>query len=89
MTCFVSGQGTFGKVYTAINNDTGEIMAMKEIPLQPNDHKMLRSVADELRIFESIHHPHLVKHFGVEIHREEMLIFMEYCPEVRCHDTHN
>ena len=75
------GQGTFGKVYTAINNETGDIMAMKEIPLQPNDHRTLRSVADELKIFESIHHPHLVKHFGVEIHREEMLIFMEYCPE--------
>jgi mitogen-activated protein kinase kinase kinase 4 len=38
-------------------------------------------VADELRIFESVNHQHLVKHFGVEIHREEMLIFMEYCPE--------
>ena len=34
-----------------------------------------------MRIFESINHQHLVKHFGVEIHREEMLIFMEYCPE--------
>ena len=76
------GQGNFGKVYTAINNETGDIMAMKEIPLQHNDHKTLKSVAEELRIFESIHHPHLVKHFGVEIHREEMLIFMEYCPEV-------
>jgi len=75
------GQGHFGKVYTAINNETGDIMAMKEIPLQPNDHKTLKSVADELRIFESIHHPHLINHFGVEIHREEMLIFMEYCPE--------
>ena len=42
---------------------------------------ILRSVADELKIFESIHHQHLVKHFGVEIHREEMLIFMEYCAE--------
>ena len=40
-----------------------------------------RNVADELRIFESIDHPHLINHFGVEIHREEMLIFMEYCPE--------
>ena len=40
-----------------------------------------RNVADELRIFESINHPHLINHFGVEIHREEMLIFMEYCPE--------
>jgi hypothetical protein len=29
-------------VYTAINNETGDIMAMKEIPLQPNDHKTLR-----------------------------------------------
>ena len=43
---------------------------------------MIRNVADELRIFESINHPHLINHFGVEIHREEMLIFMEYCPEV-------
>ena len=76
------GQGNFGKVYTAINNETGDIMAMKEIPLQHNDHRTLKSVAEELRIFESIHHPHLVKLFGVEIHREEMLIFMEYCPEV-------
>ena len=40
-----------------------------------------RSVADELRIFESINHSYLVNHYGVEIHREEMLIFMEYCPE--------
>ena len=38
----ISGQGHFGKVYTAINNETGDIMAMKEIPLQPNDHKTLR-----------------------------------------------
>ena len=36
------GQGHFGKVYTAINNETGDIMAMKEIPLQPNDHKTLK-----------------------------------------------
>ena len=39
---FFSGQGNFGKVYTAINNDTGGIMAMKEIQLLPNDHKTLR-----------------------------------------------
>ena len=38
----IAGQGHFGKVYTAINNETGDIMAMKEIPLQPNDHKTLK-----------------------------------------------
>jgi hypothetical protein len=41
-------------------------MAMKEIPLQPNDHKTLKNVADELRIFESIDHKHLINHYGVE-----------------------
>ncbi len=46
-----------------------------------NHFYLFRNVADELRIFESIHHPHLINHFGVEVHREEMLIFMEYCPE--------
>ena len=60
-------QGTFGKVYTAINNETGDIMAMKELPLQPNDHKTLRNVAEELRIFESIRHKHLINHYGVEV----------------------
>lgn len=75
------GQGRFGKVYVAVNNQTGELMAMKEIALQPNDHRTIRSVVDELHIFEGIHHPHLVRYYGLEIHREEMIIFMEFCPE--------
>ncbi|XP_046668150.1 mitogen-activated protein kinase kinase kinase 4 isoform X3 [Homalodisca vitripennis] len=75
------GQGRFGKVYTAVNNETGELMAMKEIALQPNDHRTIRSVATELKIFEGIVHENLVRYYGVEIHREEMLIFMELCTE--------
>lgn len=27
----VSGEGQFGKVYSAVNMDTGELMAMKEV----------------------------------------------------------
>lgn len=75
------GQGRFGKVYTAVNNSTGELMAMKEIPNQPGENRAIRRVAEELKIFEGIHHRHLVKYYGVEIHREELLIFMELCSE--------
>lgn len=75
------GQGRFGKVYTAVNNETGELLAMKEIQLQPNDHRTIRRVAEELRTFEGITHKSLVRYYGVEIHREEMLIFMEFCAE--------
>ncbi|XP_055622452.1 mitogen-activated protein kinase kinase kinase 4 isoform X2 [Toxorhynchites rutilus septentrionalis] len=75
------GQGRFGKVYTAVNNSSGELMAMKEIAIQPGETSAIRKVAEELKIFEGINHRNLVKYHGVEIHREELLIFMELCPE--------
>lgn len=75
------GQGRFGKVYTAVNNDTGELMAVKEIALQRNDAHAMQKVADELKIMEGISHRNLVKYFGLEVHKEEMLIFMEFCAE--------
>ncbi|KAG7211833.1 hypothetical protein KM043_011058 [Ampulex compressa] len=75
------GQGRFGKVYTIVNNQTGELLAMKEVQLQPGDHRAIRRVAEELQIFEGIQHRHLVRYYGLEIHREEMLIFMEFCAE--------
>ncbi|NXA49183.1 M3K4 kinase, partial [Nothocercus julius] len=75
------GEGQYGKVYTCISVDTGELMAMKEIRFQPNDHKTIKETADELKIFEGIKHPNLIRYFGVELHREEMYIFMEYCDE--------
>lgn len=63
------GQGRFGKVYTAVNNSTGELMAMKELPIQAGETVTIRRVAEELKIFEGISHRHLVKYYGVEIHR--------------------
>ncbi|KOC71052.1 Mitogen-activated protein kinase kinase kinase 4, partial [Habropoda laboriosa] len=75
------GQGRFGKVYTIVNNQTGELLAMKEVQIQPGDHRAIRRVAEELQIFEGIQHEHLVRYYGLEIHREEMLIFMEFCAE--------
>ncbi|XP_033099180.1 mitogen-activated protein kinase kinase kinase 4-like [Anneissia japonica] len=80
---FKIGEGQQGTtVYSCINMDTGETLAVKEIRLQRfDDHSALRDLADEIKIFESIIHPNLVKYYGVEIHREELLIFMEYCDD--------
>ncbi|XP_055378356.1 mitogen-activated protein kinase kinase kinase 4 isoform X2 [Condylostylus longicornis] len=75
------GQGRFGKVYTAVNNSTGELMAMKEISIQPGETRAIKNVAEELKILEGIKHPNLIKYYGIEIHREELLIFMELCSE--------
>lgn len=78
MKYFSTGQGRFGKVYTAVNNETGELLAMKEITLQPNDHKMIKRVAEEIKTFEGIKHEHLVRYFGVEIHRVRIHVFQVY-----------
>ncbi|XP_072162265.1 mitogen-activated protein kinase kinase kinase 4 isoform X2 [Bemisia tabaci] len=75
------GQGRFGKVYTVVNHENGELLAMKELQLQPNDHQAVTKVVQELNIFERVNHENLVRYYGVEIHKEEMLIFMELCPE--------
>lgn len=63
------GQGRFGKVYTAVNNNTGEMMAVKEIAVQHNDLSTIKRVAEELKILEGITHRNLVKYYGIEIHR--------------------
>ncbi|XP_050312904.1 mitogen-activated protein kinase kinase kinase 4 isoform X2 [Anthonomus grandis grandis] len=75
------GQGRFGKVYTAVNNNTGEMMAVKEIPLQHNDSATIKRVSSEMKILEGITHDNLVKYYGLEVYTDKMLLFMEFCAE--------
>lgn len=42
---------------------------MKEVQFQPGDHRAIRRVAEELEIFEGIQYKHLVRYYGLEIHR--------------------
>lgn len=50
---FKIGEGRFGKVFTCVNNLTGELIAMKEIHLQyANDNRVIKETIDEIMIFE-------------------------------------
>ena len=77
---FVGG-GTFGSVYSAINLDSGYMMAVKEIRLQ--DPQMIPTVAGQIRdeqaVLEVLDHPNIVSYYGIEVHRDKVYIFMEYC----------
>ncbi|KAF9243846.1 hypothetical protein BU15DRAFT_42769 [Melanogaster broomeanus] len=75
------GAGAFGSVYLAVNLDSGSLMAVKEIKFQeltglPNLHSQIR---DELNIMEMLHHPNVVEYYGIEVHRDKVYIFEEYC----------
>jgi len=77
---FVGG-GTFGSVYAAINLDSGHLLAVKEIRLQ--DPSLIPTIAgqikDEMNVLEVLDHPNVVSYHGIEVHRDKVYIFMEYC----------
>ncbi|KAM4055054.1 kinase [Hirsutella rhossiliensis] len=77
---FVGG-GTFGNVYAAMNLDSGHLMAVKEIRLQ--DPKLIPQIAEKIReemgVLEVLDHPNIVSYHGIEVHRDRVYIFMEFC----------
>jgi mitogen-activated protein kinase kinase kinase len=75
------GGGTFGSVFACVNLDTGGPMAVKEIRFQ--DRQSIKTVVPaikgEMSVLELLSHPNIVQFFGVEVHRDRVYIFMEYC----------
>ncbi|CAG9537921.1 unnamed protein product, partial [Cercopithifilaria johnstoni] len=74
------GCGKFGTVYVVMNLTENCLMAMKQIRIERNDRALL-ALVDEVENLSLLDHPNLVKYYAVEVHREELFIFMEYCPE--------
>jgi mitogen-activated protein kinase kinase kinase len=77
---FVGG-GTFGSVYAALNLDTGYLMAVKEIRLQDPQlvPTIVTQIGDEMGVLAVLDHPNIVSYYGIEVHRDKVYIFMEYC----------
>jgi mitogen-activated protein kinase kinase kinase len=75
------GAGSFGSVYLANSLDSGSLMAVKEIKFQelsglPN---LITQIKEELSVMEMLHHPNVVEYYGIEVHRDKVYIFEEYC----------
>lgn len=75
------GGGTFGSVFLAVNLDTGGVMAVKEIRFHDSQSikSIVPSIKDEMTVLEMLNHPNIVQYFGVEVHRDKVYIFMEFC----------
>ncbi|KAG6837875.1 hypothetical protein H0H93_013028 [Arthromyces matolae] len=75
------GSGAFGSVYTAVNLDSGSVMAVKEVKFQEFSGlpTLYAQIRDELKVMEMLHHPNVVEYYGIEVHRDKVYIFEEYC----------
>jgi serine/threonine protein kinase len=54
-------------------------MAMKSIPFKMNQIQTIQDIQSEIENLKSISHENLVKFYGAELNRKEILIFMEFC----------
>jgi serine/threonine protein kinase len=57
------------QVYTVVNLESGQLLAMKELAVGAGDRRALQRAANELRVLEGVLHPHLVRYYGCELHR--------------------
>ncbi|KAF9270149.1 Pkinase-domain-containing protein [Marasmius fiardii PR-910] len=81
------GEGSYGRVYLALNATTGEIIAVKQVEIvrshsESQDRRRLRDVAEALRLekntLKHLDHPHIVRFLGFEETSNCLSIFMEY-----------
>ncbi|KZP00719.1 hypothetical protein CALVIDRAFT_209119 [Calocera viscosa TUFC12733] len=75
------GTGAFGSVYLGVNLDSGSLMAVKEIRFSDVNSltTLYKNVKDELSVMEMLSHPNIVEYYGIEVHRDKVYIFEEYC----------
>lgn len=70
------GEGQFGKVYTGIHRQTGELVALKELnPHQFSTKKFLR----EMRILLTLEHDNIIRCQGIEHFYKRRYLVTEYC----------
>jgi serine/threonine protein kinase len=76
------GQGSFGKVLLGVNEDTGELIAIKRVPMielcPESAHQSIMQIKEEVKILSRLNHKNIVRYYGMETTTSSLNIFMEY-----------
>lgn len=80
------GKGSFGKVYLGMNTTTGEILAVKQVEVNPKTagsdkdkiKEMVKSLDSEIDTMQHLDHGNIVQYLGCERKEYSISIFLEY-----------
>lgn len=78
------GIGAFGRVFSGLNNDTGELMAVKQVGIAKDENLRGRvaehiiALESEVMVLKNLKHENIVRYLGIERSDEGLNIFLEY-----------
>ena len=78
------GKGTFGRVYIGMNMTTGELIAVKQVEVNPDladrnkIRDMVKSLDQEIDTMQHLDHVNIVQYLGCERKEYSISIFLEY-----------
>eukprot|EP00775_Hariotina_reticulata_P009871 gene9871-10029_t len=81
------GSGAFGSVFSALNTDTGEMVAVKQVSfakdkaLQGRVAEHIKALEAEVEVLKTLQHENIVRYLGTERTEDALHIFLEYVPE--------
>lgn len=79
------GAGSFGTVYLGVNPMTGELMAVKQVPISAEKsagtgNKLAETLNHEVSLLKQLNHENIVQYFGLSSGDGFINIFLEYVP---------
>lgn len=80
------GKGTYGRVYLGINADNGEVLAVKQVEINPRlagqdtdrVKEMVAAMDQEIDTMQHLEHPNIVQYLGCERGEFSISIYLEY-----------
>jgi len=72
------GAGSFGQVYLALDEDTGELMAVKEVDCHMAGEAAIKDLEAEIKMLELARHANIVAYYGVQ-RQSGISVLVEYC----------
>lgn len=74
------GEGTFGKVYKGLNEQTGELLAVKQLYLADTSESDVDGIQEEINVICNLEHANIVNYLGTTITDRHLFILLEYVP---------
>ncbi|KAG7390794.1 hypothetical protein PHYPSEUDO_006616 [Phytophthora pseudosyringae] len=82
------GEGSYGKVYKAVNKANAEVVALKVVPVESEDRAAFDELTREIRILERCESPFVVQYRGSFSYEAQLWIAMEFCAAGSLADLH-